>query len=204
MQTTMSNFQYYFQIEGSKGGLSSLNCEFSFAPSQGEDIQDVQKAARCLAQKHINLFDCLYSGAISGKRTPVMTDGGLTLEAGYQYSGRVKIKSVSKFTRCLQEIFPEQTIDIREKVSPYSFQSAKVLYSVRDRNPNDAGLEIGARLDHPLSVCLFHFFCNLKGIEAQENARKRMEYLKQILQATKERDGLDYYETLMDKGTIAA
>ena len=31
-----------------------------------------------------------------------------------------------------------------------------------------------------------------------------MEYLKQILQATKERDGLDYYETLIDKGTIAA
>lgn len=204
MRTIMSNFYYYFQLAGTKGGLSSLDWEFSFAPSQGENAQDVQKAARSLARKHTDLFDRLYSEVLSGEKTPIMQDGGWTLGMGYEYSGQVKTKSVSSLKKCLGKVFQVEAIDVQEKISPRSVQYAQVQYLMRNRNPADAGLEIKARLGHPLSVCLFQFLQGIEGVEVEDDVNKRMEYLKRTLKDTRERDGLDYYKILTEEGSIAA
>ena len=210
MNISLSEFSYYFGLEGDNGGLHSISLVFKTRFTEGREPDDIKTEVRHFINRYMEVLDSLYEDFIDGKKEPILKDFSTTVSTGYHYLGTfTKEKPFTRDKRAaieqyLRKTFGAETVDSREDISPYERQEVKLLCSFRKDESRFDGfsIKLDFEMNHVFNVCFFWFTNKLQGIEIEADARTALDRLEQTLKATSQRDNMDYYEALTLTGEL--
>ncbi len=198
MRVTLDDFGYYFSLTGSSGGLFSTECRFTPHPARGEGVGEVKSVTRRIMHTYTDALDPLYDDVIEGEKEPILADNPYRVSTGYRYSGRLTRRGLQVLHARLRETFGEEAVDPRGEV--FVHQSLRMTvecsFGKKGYDLGDVGVVVKHEMSHVLNVCFFRFTQQLEGIEVGRNPRTSMDNLERMLEATAEREGLDYFEML--------
>ncbi len=199
MIVTLTDFQYYFSLQGNSGGLFSMECAFKLYPDRRETVSEVKEAMRALVRRHTDILDSLYDDVIPGNREPILMDTGYSMSTGYRYRGKLTRKGIKRLPDRLAPIFGVRAVDTRGELSTWTDHDVTIECSARKdgRGFDDVTVKTKYHMSHMLNVCFFHFSRELDELEVSDDARRYMDRLDRTLNSDWERQGRDHYRLMV-------
>ena len=197
MRVEMTQFYYYFTLEGGKGGLFSLSGEYGVEPATGDSQEDVKGAMRDLVQVHTDMLDGLFDKVLTGSRKPVLVDSPGSISTGYNYDCSLKKRPEMLIRRRLAEQFGADAVDARGGLSFIHRGRARIVCSAQRsaRGFERVSIKTEYELGHMLNVCCFHFLKGLEGVALSANARRDLDSLHRVLTAER---NTDHYQAMLE------
>ena len=179
MNLLLNRFDYFFSMEGKRGGLFSM--EWHFLPATGADRDETGMEAAFGV--HVDLLDRVFASVLSGKRVGSLSDTPGQRTAGYSYRGSMTLLGALLARRRLGTLFgPEAArADLHPVESGIAEASATWLRD-RSRGMRDAtGLKVTHRLGHAVNACLFRHLRAGGGFELSAEAEFQARALEDLL-----------------------
>lgn len=202
MKIVLSAFHYHFTLEGTSGGLFSVQYRFQPKPEQGDGVDELKAATKRLMQTYADMLERLYGDVIDGGKKPILTDNTYDVSTGYKYKGKLKWRKKAALERRLQTLFGAKPKWPFGVVSPFFPLEADIECSFNksgDRQLDDLSVSVSIRMSHDINVCFFEFIKTLDWIEVEEDAQKNMDKLQHSLETTTKAKGIDYFEQIIEQ-----
>ncbi len=185
----LESFSYYVSVKGRKGGVFSVDFEFSSGPAACKDAEVLKIHLKEDFLRLEALLDelLLRVGGLRFEKTPILTDSPHSMTAGFEYSGRYRGTLVS-LTKSLLAYFRRMSsgraIGDEPEVTDFLGQiSAGLSYSLGKQQPSSK-IVLKAALGHNLNASALNRVIDLPDLVISSEAEKEIRNVEQIMAAS--------------------
>jgi len=172
----LTRFHYYFSMTGQKGGLFSLEMEFSPVPASDESREAALKRAFKTMETLLD-GELLEDESFAFGKTPTFTDTSHSTSIGYDYEGVWRDRSSWLFRRLVEPLIPLSKLDEERFV--------RLRCSLEGRRAKsregEENLSLRLELRHRLNIRVMEHILAMPGLSLSPEARGELDELGRLL-----------------------